>query len=123
MHAIELLNPRGLLLLAALIPLVVMYILKIRRERLRVPSTWLWAAAERDLLAKHPFKKLVAQVPLILQILALLLLVLALSRPAARGGTIIGDHIAIVIDTSASMGASAHPHEAPGPNTATRMSE
>ncbi len=123
MHAIELLNPRGLLLLTGLIPLIVMYILKIRRERMRVPSTWLWAAAERDLLAKHPFKKLVAQVPLILQILALLLLVFALTRPAARGGTIVGDHIAIVIDTSASMGASAHPHEAPGPSTATRMSE
>ncbi|MEO8875468.1 MAG: VWA domain-containing protein, partial [Polyangiaceae bacterium] len=123
MHAIELLNPRGLLLLAGLIPLIVMYILKIRRERLRVPSTWLWAAAERDLLAKHPFKKLVAQVPLVLQILALLLLAFALARPAARGGTIVGDHVAIVIDTSASMGAVAHPHEIPGPNATTRMSE
>ena len=123
MHAVELLNIKGLLLLSALVPLIVMYILKIRRERLRVPSTWLWAAAERDLLAKHPFKKLVAQVPLVLQILALLLLALALSRPAARGGTIVGDHVAIVVDTSASMGANAHPHEAPGPGVATRMSE
>ena len=123
MHAIELLNIRGLWLLAGLVPLVVMYILKIRRERIRVPSTWLWAMAERDLLAKHPFKKLVAQVPLILQILALLLLVFALTRPAARGGTIVGDHVAIVIDTSASMAAAAHPHQAPGPGAATRMSE
>lgn len=123
MHGLELLNLRGLWLLGGLVPLVVMYILKIRRERLRVPSTWLWAAAERDLLAKHPFKKLVAQVPLVLQILALLLLAFALSRPAARGGTIIGDHVAIVIDTSASMAAVAHAHDAPGPNVPTRMSE
>ncbi|HEX7663309.1 MAG TPA: VWA domain-containing protein [Polyangiaceae bacterium] len=123
MHAVELLNVKGLALLAGLIPLIVMYILKIRRERLRVPSTWLWAAAERDLLAKHPFKKLVAQVPLFLQILALLLLAFALARPAARGGTIVGDHVAIVIDTSASMGAVAHAHDAPGPTTDTRMTE
>ena len=56
-------------------PLVVLYILKIKRERMRVPSTWLWAAARRDLLAKHPFKKLVPELPLFLQLLALIGLV------------------------------------------------
>src|SRR4029079_14222666 len=71
---------------------------------MRVPSTWLWAAAKRDLLAKHPFKRLIAELPLILQILALVALAIALSRPAVRGGKIAGDHVAIVIDTSASMG-------------------
>lgn len=101
---VELLNPKGLWLLTGLIPLVALYILKIRRQRLKISSTWLWAEARRDLLAKSPFKRLVPELPLILQILALALLSLALARPALRGGKITGDHVAIVIDTSASMG-------------------
>lgn len=99
----ELKNLSGLWALSLLAPLVLFYILKIRRKKLRVPSTWLWAAAQRDLLAKSPFKRLIVQVPLILQLLALILLALALSKPATRGGAIIGDHVAIIIDTSASM--------------------
>ena len=99
----ELLNPAGLWLLTALVPLVVLYILKIKRERLKLPSVWLWSAAQRDLLAKSPFRRLVPQIPLFLQLLALILLALALSRPATRGRSIVGDHIAIIIDSSASM--------------------
>lgn len=101
----EILNPAGLWMLTALVPLVVLYILKIKRQRLRVPSTWLWAAAQRDLLAKSPFKRLTPQVPLFLQILAIILLALALSRPASRSDAIAGDHLALIIDTSASMSA------------------
>ncbi len=101
----ELRNPTGLWLLGLLVPLIVLYILKVRRARLRVASTWLWAAARRDLLAKSPFKRLIVQVPLVLQILALTLLALALARPSTRGEAILGDHVALVVDTSASMSA------------------
>ncbi len=104
-HALEFLNPAGLWMLTALVPLVVLYILKIQRQRLQVPSTWLWAAARRDLLARSPFKRLTPQIPLFLQLAALLFLAFALSRPATRGRAIAGDHLAIVIDTSASMSA------------------
>jgi hypothetical protein len=106
MH-VEFLNPKGLWLLTAIAPLVVLYILKIKRERMRIGSTWLWAEARRDLLAKHPFKKLVPELPLLLQLLALIGLSIALARPALRGGRLTGDHIAIVLDTSASMGTEA----------------
>ena len=106
MSGLELLHVRGLWLLLGLLPLVLLYVLKIKRQRVRVPSTWLWAAARRDLLAKHPFKRLIAELPLLLQVLALIALALALSRPAVRGGKISGNHVAIVLDTSASMGAS-----------------
>lgn len=102
---IELLNPKGLWLLTGLVPLVALYILKIRRQRIKISSTWLWAEARRDLLAKSPFKRLVPELPLILQILALALFSLALARPAVRGGRITGDHVAIVVDASASMSA------------------
>jgi len=99
----ELKAPAGLWLLGLLAPLVVLYVLKVRRQRVTVSSTWLWAAAARDLAAKSPFKRLVAQVPLLLELLALSLLSLALARPASRAGHIAGEHVAIVFDTSASM--------------------
>lgn len=101
----ELKTPSGLWLLGLLAPLVLLYVLKIRRQRVSVSSTWLWAAAARDLAAKSPFKRLIAQVPLLLELLALVCLALALSRPASRGGHIDGQHVAIVVDTSASMAA------------------
>ena len=101
----ELKAPGGLWLLGLLLPLFVLYVLKIRRQRVAVSSTWLWAAAARDLAAKSPFKRLVVQVPLLLELLALSLLALSLARPASRAGHIAGEHVAIVLDTSASMAA------------------
>ena len=102
---LELKAPSGLWLLSLLLPLVLLYVLKIRRQRVTVSSTWLWAAAARDIAAKSPFKRLVPQVPLVLELFALSLLALSLARPATRGGHIAGDHVAIVVDTSASMAA------------------
>ncbi|WP_433933113.1 BatA domain-containing protein [Sorangium cellulosum] len=104
---LSLLAPGGLWLLALLGPLVLLYILKIKRGRRRVPSTWLWAAAQRDLMARAPFRRLIAQLPLVLQVLAIALLALALARPASRGRAFTGDHVAIILDTSASMSAAA----------------
>ncbi len=109
MGGLTLLEPRGLLLLAGAVPIVVFYILKTKRPRARVGSTWLWAEAERSLLAKHPFRKLLPELSLLLQLLALVALAVALARPSLRGHTIAGDHVAIVVDTSASMGARTGP--------------
>ncbi|WP_437623539.1 VWA domain-containing protein [Sorangium sp. So ce1151] len=116
--SLTLLVPGGLWLLALLGPLVLLYILKIKRTRRRVPSTWLWAAAQRDLMARAPFRRLIAQLPLILQALALALLALALARPASRGRAFTGDHVAIILDTSASMSAAAR---APSGEATTRI--
>ena len=102
---LDLQNAPGLWLLAGLLPLVLLYVLKVQRRRHRVASTWLWSAARRDLLARSPFQKLVAQIPLLLQLLALVLLALALARPATRHHAILGDHVAIIVDASASMQA------------------
>jgi hypothetical protein len=114
----ELLSPSGLALLALLVPLVVLYVLKVKRARKRVASTWLWAVAQRDLMARSPWKRLIAQIPLLIQALALLALAFALARPATRGREFTGDHVAIVIDTSASMTAAA---EGPDKRTTTRL--
>ncbi len=102
---LDLLAPKALWLLGLLAPLVLLYILKVKRQRLRIASTWLWQQARRDLMARSPFKRLVVQVPLILQALVLIALALAAARPATKGKTLTGDHIAIIVDTSASMSA------------------
>lgn len=104
---IALLAPSGLLLLGLLVPLVVLYILKIQRRRRVVASTWLWAEAQRDLMARSPWRRLRARIPLVLQALALLALGLAFARPATRGRALTGDHVAIILDVSASMSARA----------------
>jgi hypothetical protein len=115
---LELLAPSGLALAALVAPLVVLYILKVRRKRQRVGSTWLWAAAQRDLMARSPWKRLIAQVPLLLEALAVIALALALARPATRSPEILGDHVAVVLDASASMSARApKPDGAPGETT------
>ncbi len=102
---VDLLTPKALWLLALLPPLIVLYILKVKRARLRVASTWLWAEARRDLMARSPFKRLIVQLPLILQALALIALAVAAARPATVGKALVGDHLAIIVDTSASMSA------------------
>lgn len=99
----DVLAPKALWLLALLVPLILLYILKVKRTRLRVASTWLWEKARRDLMARSPFKRLVVQLPLILQALALIALGVAAARPATLGKALSGDHLAIIVDTSASM--------------------
>ncbi|MEN9579259.1 MAG: hypothetical protein RJA70_2268 [Pseudomonadota bacterium] len=96
-------NSSGLWLLGLLAPLLVMYILKIQRKREVVASTWLWQTAQRDLQARHPFRRLRAQLPLLLQLLALVLLALAVAGPRAPGTGPLVKHLAIVVDISASM--------------------
>jgi hypothetical protein len=102
---VEWLAPAGLSVAALLAPLVVLYILKVQRRRRRVASIWLWQAARRDLLARSPFQRLIVQIPLVLQALALLALAVGAARPATRAKELSGEHIAVIIDTSASMSA------------------
>ena len=96
-------NPQGLWLLGLLAPLVVLYVLKVRRQRVTVASTWLWQAAARDMLARRPWQRLRGRLLLFVEGLALLALGLALARPALSGGRIDSEHLALVIDASASM--------------------
>lgn len=103
MSSLTLLFAAGLALFALAIPLIILYILRVRRKRVTVGSTWLWAAAQRDLMAKSPFKRLYVRLPLILQLLALALIALAFARPALRERGASATHYAVVIDVSASM--------------------
>ena len=96
-------NPEGLWLLGLLVPLVTLYILKVRRQRVTVASTWLWQAAARDMLAKSPWQRLRGRILLLVEALAVVALAIAFSRPALSGGHLDSEHLALVVDASASM--------------------
>jgi hypothetical protein len=93
--------------LAALLPIVVaLYLLKLRREERHVSSTYLWRTLVRDTAANAPWQKLTPNLLLLLQLLFLLALILALARPFYWTEAATGAHLILVIDTSASMGAT-----------------
>lgn len=88
----------------ALIPLLVLlYILKLRRSEVIIPSTMLWMKSLQDLTANAPFQKLRRNLLLLLQIIILLLVVFALSRPFIQTSGIEGRNLCLLIDHSASM--------------------
>ena len=99
------LSPLSLAWLGLLVPLVLLYVLKRRREARVVGSTLLWELAQRDMRAERPWQRLVPHLSLLLQALVLVLGALALARPT--GGTTVpaGARVTVVVDTSASMAA------------------
>jgi len=87
-----------------LIPLLVLlYILKLRRSEVIIPSTMLWMKSLQDLTANAPFQKLRRNLLLLLQIIILLLIVFALTRPYIQTSGIEGRNLCLLIDHSASM--------------------
>lgn len=87
-----------------LIPIVVLlYLLKLRRTAVLVPSTMLWMKTLHDLTANAPFQRLRKNLLLLLQVIVLLLLATALARPFLRSEGVRGNSICLLIDHSASM--------------------
>ena len=100
------LAPLGLGLLALAIPIVALYMLRMRRRPQTVSSTLLWEQAVRDVRANTPWQRLRANLLLLLQLLALLALVGALIRPFWLGATPLGANIVAIVDVSGSMNAT-----------------
>jgi hypothetical protein len=101
------LAPLALAAAALLGPVIVaMYLLKLRREDRVVSSTFLWQRMVRDVEANAPWQKLRPNLLLLLQLLILILLVLALARPFFETEGITGRNLIVILDRSASMGAT-----------------
>jgi Ca-activated chloride channel family protein len=99
-------NP-GALWWLLLIPLVVLlYMLRARREPRLVPSTLLWERTARDLVARLPVRRLERSLLLLLQILAMAVLAVTLARPSVVVPGLVGDAVVLVIRTTASMQAT-----------------
>ncbi len=100
-----LLNPSGLLFGLLAIPLVALYLLKMRRPEMPFSSLYLWERAVRDMQANAPWQKLRRNLLLLLQLLALVSLTLALARPARLTPGLTGQNTVVLLDASASMQA------------------
>ena len=95
-------------LLAAVPPLIIsLYFLKLKRQPLEVPSTFLWSRTIEDLHVNSIWQRLRQSLLLFLQLLAVVLLILALLRPGWKGAKLLGDRFIFLIDNSASMAATA----------------
>ncbi len=100
-----LLAPLALALLVLIPPIIALYLLKLRRQDHVVSSTYLWQRFVRDVEANAPWQKLRRNLLLLLQILFMLLLILALARPATQADGLAGQTVVLILDTSASMAA------------------
>ncbi len=94
----------GFLPIAGLI--IILYLLRLQRPETGVSSLFLWRSLLRDQEANAPWQRLNASLLLLLQLVIALGLILALARPWATTATTGGRDLLLVIDTSASMGAT-----------------
>src|SRR5262249_8008996 len=93
--------------LAVIPPLILLlYFLKLKRQPLEVPSTYLWTKAIEDLHVNSIWQRLRQSLLLLLQLLLIALIALALFRPGWRGQELTGSRFIFLIDTSASMSAT-----------------
>jgi len=99
-------TPIAAALFGLLVPLIIVYFLKLKRPRLELPSLALWRQVISDQRVNSPFQKFRRNLLLLLQILLLSLLVLAAMQPYWRGDMADAQYLPILIDASASMGAA-----------------
>jgi hypothetical protein len=103
---VNLLAPAALALGALAIPLIVLYMLRSRRQRVEVSSVLLWERADQSVTSAVPWRRLELSPLLLLQLLVLALLVLALARPFFSQESLLGPHTVLVVDSSGSMAAA-----------------
>ena len=92
--------------LAIAIPILLLYMLRLRRREVLISSTYLWRQVVQDTEANTPWQRLRRNLLLFLQLLILLAMVLALARPFVTVPTVSAGKIALLIDASASMRAT-----------------
>lgn len=86
--------------------LVALYFLKLRRQPLAVPSTYLWTKTLEDLHVNSLWQRLRQNLLLWLQLLLALLITLACLRPGCDGNELVGERFIFLLDHSASMSAT-----------------
>src|SRR5947209_322282 len=100
-----LLAPLALILAVLAVPIILMYVLKLRRQEYRVPSTLLWRQALEDIQANAPWQRLRFNILLLLQLLALAAAIFALARPAYSRSHVMAGDLALIVDQSYGMQA------------------
>ena len=99
------LSPTSLFLFGLAIPIVALYILRLRRRREPVSTLMFWEELFRERQTTSLFQRLKHLLSLLLQLLFLALLVLAVARPQFAFITKSARQLVLIIDQSASMNA------------------
>lgn len=84
-------------------PLVLLYFLKLKRQRRSIASTLLWRKAIEDLRVNSPFQRLRSSLLLLLQLLILAAACLAIGEPFKAADRSFQKATVLLIDQSASM--------------------
>src|SRR5262245_33025544 len=94
--------------LLALVPpaIVALYFLKLRRQPLEVPSTYLWKRSIEDLHVNSLWQRLRQNLLMFLQLLLVALAMIALLRPGWEGAKLDGERFIFLVDNSASMSST-----------------
>lgn len=100
------LDPAAGVHLWALLVILLLYMLRLKRQQVVIPSAYLWEQLARDERANAFFSRLRSTLLLFVQLLAALAMVLALMRPFQQGGRIEDRVVVLVLDGSASMQAT-----------------
>jgi len=96
------LNPVGLLAIFAVIPLLIFYLMKPKPEEQVMPSIMFFQEEKEDDKLRKAYRKLISNLPLLLQILAVLFFSLALAEPYFNSVE-DSEKKVIVLDRSASV--------------------
>ena len=99
------LSPISLFLFGLAIPIVALYILRLRRRREQVSTLMFWEELFRERQTTSLFQRLKHLLSLLLQLLFLALLVLSIARPQFAFITKSARQLVLIIDQSASMNA------------------
>ena len=99
------LSPTSLFLFGLAIPIVALYILKLRRRREPVSTLMFWEELFRERQTTSLFQRLKHLLSLLLQLLFLALLVLSIARPQFAFITKSARQLVLIVDQSASMNA------------------
>ncbi len=100
------LSPLAFLTALLALPIILLYMLRLRRREQIVSSNFLWQQILQDREANTPWQRLRRNLLLLLQLLLLALLVLALARPVQVVPTVSAQKTVILLDASASMNAT-----------------
>jgi len=94
--------------LLALVPpaILALYFLKLKRQPLEVPSTYLWKRSIEDMHVNSLWQRLRQNLLLFLQLLLVALAMLALLRPGWQSAKLDGERFIFLVDNSASMSAT-----------------
>lgn len=96
------LYPLGLLGLLGIPIIIIIYIIKNKYTEQVIPATYLWTLSEKFLKRRNPISKLAGIISLILQILAIILISVAIAHPVFYQRGAANDYC-FILDASGSM--------------------